>query len=261
MRSSVSKIIDEQSHRQLNKQRNHDLEQKKSRIRDRAVLGKQETRIRHHDEDPTGHFRLFYQNGNADSSQLLDRTLTDLVPRLTRSSRNGVEIEEGGRLRVHNDRTLGQYLLDAARLYEAMAMFRDRRMMEKYLYKDPPLHPRRTLDQSHYWTLKTTKARDRDQVVYRSTNGSSNVSHKLRKIPMKSEPEPWLLRALGQSPLRGLKALGDQSSHPTQVSGEPTEGVNQSRCGCRGENESRFSWRPRGRRGSENEHWQWIGHW
>lgn len=52
MRSSVSKIIDQQSHRQLNKQRNHDLEQKRSRIRDRAVLGK-ETRIRHDDEDLT----------------------------------------------------------------------------------------------------------------------------------------------------------------------------------------------------------------
>lgn len=64
---------------------------------------------------------------------------------------------------------VGQVLLDAAMLYEAMSNYRDRMFIQKYLHKDPPLHPRRTLDQAYYWTLKTTKLRDRDQVVYRGT--------------------------------------------------------------------------------------------
>jgi hypothetical protein len=41
---------------------------------------------------------------------------------------------------------LGQYLLDAARLFEGMTSYRDRKLLETYLMKDPPMHPRRTLD-------------------------------------------------------------------------------------------------------------------
>jgi hypothetical protein len=72
---------------------------------------------------------------------------------------------------------LGQYLLDAARLYETIRNYRDRKMMHKYLYHEPPLHPRRTLDQAYYWTLKTTGARDRDQVVYRGTAAKRENFH------------------------------------------------------------------------------------
>lgn len=64
---------------------------------------------------------------------------------------------------------LGQVLIDAARLYETIVTYRDKMLIRKYLYHDSPLHPRRTLDQAYYRTLKTTKARDRDQVVYRGT--------------------------------------------------------------------------------------------
>lgn len=64
---------------------------------------------------------------------------------------------------------VGQVLFDAAMLYEAMSSYRDKRFIQKYLYQDPPLHPRRTLDQAYYWTLKTTGDRDRNQVVYRGT--------------------------------------------------------------------------------------------
>lgn len=75
---------------------------------------------------------------------------------------------------------VGQILLDAAVLYEAMANYRDRRFIQKYLHNDPPLHPRRTLDQAYYWTLKTTKSRDRDQVVYRGTTVDQNLRHNLK---------------------------------------------------------------------------------
>jgi hypothetical protein len=64
---------------------------------------------------------------------------------------------------------LASVLMDAAKLYESMALFRDERMVQEYLFKDSPLHPRRTLDQSYYWTLRSTETRDRDQVVFRQT--------------------------------------------------------------------------------------------
>lgn len=75
--------------------------------------------------------------------------------------------DESGRVITTSE--IGQLLFDAAMLYEAMAMYRDKMFFQEYLHKEPPLHPRRTLDQAYYWTLKTTKSRDRDQVVYRGT--------------------------------------------------------------------------------------------
>ncbi|KXH38946.1 hypothetical protein CSIM01_06083 [Colletotrichum simmondsii] len=90
-----------------------------------------------------------------------------------------LKCSDHGRLQVENK--LGQFLLDSARLYEAMSMYRDQCLVEKYLHHDPPLHPRRTLDQSYYWTLKTTKARDRDQVVYRGTTMDERNIHRFRE--------------------------------------------------------------------------------
>lgn len=88
--------------------------------------------------------------------------------------------DKNGRMTVNNP--LGQLLIDAARLYEAMSVFRDEQLFERYLHHDPPLHTRRTLDQSYYWILKSTRARDRDQVVYRETHMNPNFSHKFREV-------------------------------------------------------------------------------
>jgi hypothetical protein len=73
---------------------------------------------------------------------------------------------------------LGRYLLAAARLYEGMTTYRDKKLLRKYLPLDPPIHPRRTLDQAFYWTLNSTKKRDRDQVVYRGTTAKPDDFHK-----------------------------------------------------------------------------------
>jgi hypothetical protein len=51
---------------------------------------------------------------------------------------------------------LGKLLILAAALYEAMDAYTDEKIIETYLTSQPPLHPRRTLDQSYYWTLKDT---------------------------------------------------------------------------------------------------------
>lgn len=64
---------------------------------------------------------------------------------------------------------LGCLFRCAASLLEAMEFHTEERLTYKYLHEQPPLHPRRTLDQSYYGALKSTRARDRDQVVYRGT--------------------------------------------------------------------------------------------
>lgn len=80
---------------------------------------------------------------------------------------------------------VGQVLFDAAMLYEAISSYRDKMLIKRYLHHDPPLHPRRTLDQAYYWTLKTTKTRDRDQVVYRGTRPKPEHLHGM------ATEEPW----------------------------------------------------------------------
>lgn len=75
-----------------------------------------------------------------------------------------------GKGRVIAGTEIGQVLFDAAILYEAMATFREKSMVQKYLHQDPPLHPRRTLEQTNEWTLSLSwHASARDQVVHRAT--------------------------------------------------------------------------------------------
>jgi hypothetical protein len=52
----------------------------------------------------------------------------------------------------------------------------DDKLLETYLYKDPPLHIRRTLDQYFYSWLENTSKRDRDQVVSRHYNGEIKLT-------------------------------------------------------------------------------------
>lgn len=65
---------------------------------------------------------------------------------------------------------IGQVLFDAAMVYEAMSTYREKSLIHKYLNEDPPLHPRRTLEQTNEWTLSLSwHASARDQVVHRAT--------------------------------------------------------------------------------------------
>lgn len=72
---------------------------------------------------------------------------------------------------------LGKLFLLAAKLYEEMDSYTDEKIIGQYLMNSSPLHPRRTLDQSYYWTLRDTRSRDRDQVVYRGTAPSPKLLH------------------------------------------------------------------------------------
>lgn len=90
----------------------------------------------------------------------------------------GIKIDEYGIPQPRNK--LAKVLIKAARLYEQIMTYPDQRIMEKDLFSDPPLHPRRTLDQAYFWRLRTTRNRDRDQVVYRHTN--AEFAHKYRPL-------------------------------------------------------------------------------
>lgn len=90
----------------------------------------------------------------------------------------GVKVDEYGCPQPRNK--LAKVLIKAARLYEQIMTYPDQRIMEKDLFSDPPLHPRRTLDQAYFWRLRTTRNRDRDQVVYRHTN--AEFAHKYRPL-------------------------------------------------------------------------------
>lgn len=79
-------------------------------------------------------------------------------------------------------RLIGHVLLTAAALLEAMDFDTEERLITKYLHGRSPLHPRRTLDQSYYGSLKSTGTRDRDQVVYRATKPTAhNCSENLER--------------------------------------------------------------------------------
>jgi hypothetical protein len=81
---------------------------------------------------------------------------------------------EGPSARELRRAAVRRILLLAASLAEAMECHVDEKLVYEYLHKDPPLHPRRTLDQSYYGRLKNTESRDRDQVVYRATTSEQH---------------------------------------------------------------------------------------
>lgn len=125
--------------------------------------------------------------------QGLVRSMTDMLDAIfhpksrTKDDKTGTLIFEHGRMKPNN--TLGQFLYDSAKLYQAILMLRDEKITEEYLYHDAPLHPRRTLDQYYYGTMTTTKHRDRDQVVYRGTAMDVQRAHKFTEaeaMPTKS---------------------------------------------------------------------------
>lgn len=78
------------------------------------------------------------------------------------------QVDDDGRIRAGT--AIGQVLVDAAHLYEAMSTLREKSLIAKYLHADPPLHPRRTMEQTNEWTLSLSwHASARDQVVHRAT--------------------------------------------------------------------------------------------
>lgn len=116
---------------------------------------------------------------NKDEQNSSNKEKQDWNNLFKRIFKRGLDMDRlpGGGRRVKSDHKLGQYLLDASMLYESMSNHRDKEFIKKYLHEDPPLHPRRTLDQAYYWSLDNTDARDQDQVVYRATKATAKRDH------------------------------------------------------------------------------------
>lgn len=68
----------------------------------------------------------------------------------------------------------------------------DEKLIRAHLTSERPVHIRRTLDQSYYWTLKDTSTRDRDQVVYRATN-QEDQNPRIPRIVMVDQLWLWIL--------------------------------------------------------------------
>ncbi|KAK0619465.1 hypothetical protein B0T14DRAFT_208799 [Immersiella caudata] len=88
---------------------------------------------------------------------------------------------------------LGQYLIDLARVADAMDYEADEQLLRDNLHKDPPLHIRRTLDQYYFLTLDDTSARDRDQVVYRETRAGRSFHSRNTRVVMVDQLWLWIL--------------------------------------------------------------------
>jgi hypothetical protein len=56
---------------------------------------------------------------------------------------------------------------DMKTIQEHAGWSKNEKMLCAYLYSQPPVHPRRTLDQFYYHMLEDTKERDQDQVITR----------------------------------------------------------------------------------------------
>ena len=98
---------------------------------------------------------------------------------------SGAKIEDlpfGERGRNLHKMALKQAAQDALKNADA-----DELLLRTHLLSERPIHIRRTLDQSYYWTLKDTSARDQDQVVYRATKDQN------ARIVMVDQLWMWIL--------------------------------------------------------------------
>ncbi|KAK1773783.1 hypothetical protein QBC45DRAFT_339185 [Copromyces sp. CBS 386.78] len=209
-REAISRLIDIESDKS---RRNH----KEEKLKKKTVRQEKRQRLFELSKDDIEKRKIKHPKEGAEDLESRNKLVENVdlalyqLFRRRREPRRGERpyIDDSGRLIVMS--ALGQYLVDAARLYEAMSTFRDQRMLEKYLFHDPPLHPRRTLDQSYYWTLRTTKARDRDQVIYRDTK--LDFIHKLQEAD--KPKHSWIKR---QSSPR--EPLNRTTNSTTSVTGE-----------------------------------------
>jgi hypothetical protein len=124
----------------------------------------------HKTESRTDEFKRFVED-----QLTIARAMTDRMPEKIMSSKKVLQP-------VQSPTLLGQYLMQISKLYEAMDIEPDVRMLRDNLHANPPLHSRRTLDQSYYWKLTNTDKRDEDQVVYRATKQGKNISRTTRVV-------------------------------------------------------------------------------
>jgi hypothetical protein len=94
--------------------------------------------------------------------------------------------------------------MTVAKVADAMDYEADERLLRDNLHEDPPLHIRRTLDQSYFLTLEDTRARDKDQVVYRETREGKSHYTRNTRIVMVDQLWLWILNNSELSPVRPI---------------------------------------------------------
>ncbi|ROV96110.1 hypothetical protein VSDG_05016 [Cytospora chrysosperma] len=170
-RQIISRFIDKETEKHRREKEERDSKQKKKRQNIRGALFIPEHKLK---GDSINWARATRRIANQAPPNIGQTAVASLAAKISLYSRLGRHFKSPIFKKDQNGRVLtksevGQVLFDAAMLYEAMSSYRDKKFIQAYLHEDPPLHPRRTLDQAHYWALKTTRNRDRDQVVYRGT--------------------------------------------------------------------------------------------
>ncbi|RDL33145.1 uncharacterized protein BP5553_08584 [Venustampulla echinocandica] len=88
---------------------------------------------------------------------------------------------------------LGRYLMGVAQVADEMDYEADERLLRENLHVDPPMHVRRTLDQSYFLTIDDTAVRDRDQVVYRETREGRSFYSMNTRVVMVDQLWLWIL--------------------------------------------------------------------
>jgi len=125
-----------------------------------------------------------YQRKNPDNKQRVAENFRTVVKQAPQHQRQATNLstkdmkEKTSALKL----SLGKYLECAAKIYDAMDTEHDVLLLEDYLHHNPPLHGRRTLDQSYYWKIDDTGPRDRDQVVYRATKTGKDTRKTTRVV-------------------------------------------------------------------------------
>lgn len=90
-------------------------------------------------------------------------------------------------------KALAKYLWHAVKVWDAMDCHPDEELLRDYVHYEPPLHLRRTLDQSRYGTLEDTESRDLDQVVSRGTKVPRGNRHGATRVVMVDQLWLWIL--------------------------------------------------------------------
>ncbi|KAF4811532.1 hypothetical protein CGCSCA5_v009772 [Colletotrichum siamense] len=209
-REKVARIIEDETSKCHEKREIKAKKGKNDRIQERTLNGGplHSKKSVDHPPDDHGHQKrvrkAWEKNAFGGSNARSQRTFTELAGGLAPGGHSQNEYHTDGRKiwyvaklesskhgRLLAVTKLGQFFLDAARLYDAMTMHRDQTLLEYYLHHDPPIHPRRTLDQSYYWALKTTKARDEAQVIFKGTTMDDRNMHRFREEWASHCPGPW----------------------------------------------------------------------
>ncbi|KAI1130978.1 hypothetical protein F5Y10DRAFT_288380 [Nemania abortiva] len=112
-----------------------------------------------------------------------------LVEQAKKKRAEDIKDEKERRRRERGNAPTDRYLRAAADLYEGITTYRDKKLLRKYFSTESPIHPRRTLDQAFYWTLRSTEKRDRDQVVFRGTTTRYDDWHRCSKEDSKHWPD------------------------------------------------------------------------